>query len=94
MIILDYFSGNGTIDFPEFLAMVATQLKDTHTDEEFREAFNVFDKDNNGFISASEVREVMKSLGENLTDEQIEKIIQEADLDGDRQVSYQGTYTF
>ena len=30
-------------------------LKDTDSEEELREAFKVFDKDQNGFISAAEV---------------------------------------
>ena len=48
--------GNGTIDFPEFLTMMARKMKDTDTEEEIREAFRVFDKDGNGFISAAELR--------------------------------------
>ena len=34
-----YFVGNGTIDFPEFLTMMAKKMKDTDTEEEIREAF-------------------------------------------------------
>uniref|UniRef100_A0A8D2DRV0 EF-hand domain-containing protein n=1 Tax=Sciurus vulgaris TaxID=55149 RepID=A0A8D2DRV0_SCIVU len=37
--------GNGTIDFPEFLTMMARKMKDTDSEEEIREAFRVFDKD-------------------------------------------------
>lgn len=36
--------GNGTIDFPEFLTMMARKMKDTDSEEEIREAFRVFDK--------------------------------------------------
>ena len=39
-----HFSGNGTIDFPEFLTMMARKMKDTDSEEEIREAFRVFDK--------------------------------------------------
>ena len=38
------WSGNGTIDFPEFLTMMARKMKDTDSEEEIREAFRVFDK--------------------------------------------------
>ena len=31
--------GNGTIDFPEFLTMMARKMKDTDSEEEIREAF-------------------------------------------------------
>ena len=63
--------GNGTIDFPEFLTMMARKMKDTDSEEEIREAFRVFDKDGNGFISAAELRHVMTNLGEKLTDEEV-----------------------
>ena len=66
--------GDGTIDFPEFLTMMARKMKDTDSEEEIKEglvgsemcirdreikeAFRVFDKDGNGFISAAELRHV------------------------------------
>ncbi|KAL3654649.1 hypothetical protein CASFOL_001634 [Castilleja foliolosa] len=57
--------GNGTIDFSEFLNLMARKMKDTDSEEELKEAFRVFDKDQNGFISAAELRHVMTNLGEN-----------------------------
>ena len=88
-------SGNGTIDFPEFLTMMARKMKDTDSEEEIREAFRVFDKDGNGFISAAELRHVMTNLGEKLTDEEVDEMIREADIDGDGQVNYEGKcYSF
>uniref|UniRef100_A0A9J8CKH5 Calmodulin n=2 Tax=Cyprinus carpio TaxID=7962 RepID=A0A9J8CKH5_CYPCA len=83
--------GNGTIDFPEFLTMMARKMKDTDSEEEIREAFRVFDKDGNGYISAAELRHVMTNLGEKLTDEEVDEMIREADIDGDGQVNYEGT---
>jgi len=44
-------------------------MKDTDSEEELKEAFRVFDKDGNGFISAAELRHIMTNLGEKLTDE-------------------------
>jgi len=55
--------GNGQIDFPEFLTMMARKMKDTDSEDEVKEAFKVFDKDGNGFISAAELRHVMTNLG-------------------------------
>lgn len=85
-------AGNGTIDFPEFLTMMARKMKDTDSEEEIREAFRVFDKDGNGFISAAELRHVMTNLGEKLTDEEVDEMIREADIDGDGQVNYEGMW--
>lgn len=43
------------------------------------------------FISAAELRHVMTNLGEKLTDEEVDEMIREADIDGDGQVNYEGT---
>ncbi|CAL9137815.1 unnamed protein product [Musa acuminata var. zebrina] len=85
--------GNGTIDFGEFLNLMARKMKvndmELWQDEELKEAFKVFDNDQNGYISASELRNVMMNLGEKLTDEEVDQMIREADLDGDGQVNYE-----
>jgi len=83
-------SGNGTIAFPKFLTMMARKMKDTDLEEEQREAFRVFDKDGSGSISAAELRHVMKKLGEKLTDEEVDEMIREADLDGDEEINFEG----
>ena len=59
------------------------------TEEEILEAFKVFDKDGNGFISAAELRHIMTNLGEKLTDEEVDEMIREADIDGDGQINYE-----
>lgn len=49
-------------------------------------AMQVFDRDNNGFISAAELRHVMTSIGEKLTDDEVDEMIREADQDGDGRI--------
>lgn len=46
----------------------------------------MFDRDNNGFISAAELRHVMTSIGEKLTDDEVDEMIREADQDGDGRI--------
>jgi calmodulin len=63
--------------------MMAHQPKSVDLETELRAAFRVFDKDNSGTISASELRQVMSSIGEDLTGKEIDEMIREADQDGD-----------
>nr|ABI14434.1 calmodulin-like protein [Karlodinium veneficum] len=76
------------IDFPDFLSLMARKMKDTDTEEELIEAFKVFDKNEDGFISARELTDCMKNLGEKLTDAEVDEMIKEADMDGDLQINY------
>ena len=73
----------------QFLNLMARKMKDTDSEEEIKEAFKVFDKDGNGFISAAELRHIMTNLGEKLTDEEVDEMIREADIDGDGQINYE-----
>ncbi|XP_037758293.2 calmodulin-A [Chelonia mydas] len=81
--------GSGTVDFPEFLSLMARKMRDMDSEEEIREAFRVFDEDGIGYISAAELRHVMTNLGEKLTDEEVDEMIKEADADGNGQVNYE-----
>ena len=81
-------NGSNSIDFAEFLSLMAKKIKDIDTEEEIREAFKVFDKEGNGFISAAELRHIMCNLGEKLTDEEVSEMLAEADPDGDGQINY------
>mmetsp|Transcript_18633 Transcript_18633/g.20258 ORF Transcript_18633/g.20258 Transcript_18633/m.20258 type:complete len:189 (+) Transcript_18633:256-822(+) len=82
-------NGDGTVDFPEFLTMMSRKMNDVESEEEILEAFKVFDKDGNGFISAAELRHIMTNIGEKLNDEEVDEMIREADIDGDGQINYE-----
>ena len=72
--------------------MMARQMTNPADEErELRESFRVFDKNGDGFISAGELRHVMATLGERLTDAELREMIREADTDGDGKVNYEGT---
>ena len=45
-------------------------------------------KDGNGYISATELRHVTTSIGEKLTDAEVDELIHEVDIDGDGQINY------
>jgi calmodulin len=67
--------GSGAIDFHEFLVLLARKIRDAGADDELREAFRVFDQDQNGFISRDELRHVLQILGERLSDDELAEVM-------------------
>ena len=85
------FLGNKKIEYDEFEKFMASKFKKPDdVEEEMRESFKIFDKDGNGTIDAAELRQAMKSLGETMTDEEVDEMIKVADVDSDGKVNYQG----
>ncbi|XP_064630950.1 calmodulin-like [Lineus longissimus] len=83
--------GNGTIEFPEFLTMMAKKMTNTDSDHEagIRESFRTFDTDGNGFITKAEFRHIMTKYSEKMTVEVVDEIIRQADNDGDGKINYE-----
>ena len=81
--------GNGTIDFKEFLGLMARKMREIDSEDELIDAFKVFDRDNNNLISPHELRHVMKCLGEKICLEDVDDMIKEADIDGDGFINYE-----
>ena len=66
-------------------------MADSLTEEqiaEFKEAFSLFDHDENGSISAVELGEVLKALGQNPTKNELTDMINEVDVDGNGTVEF------
>lgn len=82
-------NGSGKIEFKEFMELFNQKMKDPDSEEDLIEAFKIFDKDGNGVISSNELRHVMATLGEKMSQEEAEELIKEADIDGDGYINYQ-----
>lgn len=82
-------NGQGGISFEDFIQMMEKRSKETDTEEQIINAFRVFDKNGTGLIAASELFQIMVALGDKLTKEEIDEMIQEADVDGDGYVNYE-----
>eukprot|EP00092_Neocalanus_flemingeri_P055917 GFUD01066222.1.p1 GENE.GFUD01066222.1~~GFUD01066222.1.p1 ORF type:complete len:150 (-),score=63.82 GFUD01066222.1:51-500(-) len=80
--------GNGTIEFPEFLEMMKQKANEVDQGAELREAFKIFDRDKDGFISTKELKKVTTMLGTMLTKEEVEEFMAEADVDGNGSLDY------
>lgn len=82
--------GNGYIDFPSFLHIMAVKMNEPDTEEELMGAFKIFDNNNSGYITSDKIKHIfLERWDEKLTDEEIDEMISEADHDGDKQISYE-----
>ena len=59
----------------------------TSTREDLLQCFNLFDDDQTGHITLRNLKRVAKELGENMTDEELAEMIEEADRDGDGEIN-------
>ena len=88
---------DGEINFSEFLEMMAVRLtkkedkrdKGSPDRKEIKKAFKIFDRNGDGFITEAELRQTMRNLQADLTEEEVDKMIREADKDGDRDINYE-----
>ena len=79
--------GSGTIGFDDFMAMMTAKMAERDPREEILKAFRLFDDDETGKITFKNLKRVAKELGENISDEELMEMINEADRDGDEEVS-------
>ena len=78
--------GSGLVDYDDFVALMAAKVAARDPLEELRKAFRLFDDDETGKISFANLKRVARELGEALSDEELQEMIDEADRDGDGEV--------
>jgi len=67
------------INFEEFLILMHSRLKKADIENELNEAFSVFDKNGSGIISVREFKRIMGSLGDKISEDEVDEIIQKVD---------------
>ena len=75
--------GSDTMSFEDFANLMALKIggSDVEQEKQLREAFMVFDRNGTG-ITAVELSHVMTNLGESITQEEAEEMIDEVSTDG------------
>ncbi|KAI9335473.1 calmodulin 2-like protein [Obelidium mucronatum] len=82
-------TGKGVVSFTAFMALAGRNFRDIIAEEEMKEAFKIFDKNGDGFITNDELKATLAAQGDNLSDEEVSEIIKEMDVDGDGKLNYE-----
>ncbi|KAK4301099.1 hypothetical protein Pmani_026735 [Petrolisthes manimaculis] len=81
----------GKINFDQFVSVVGCFMQDEDDEamaEELREAFRMYDKEGNGYITTQTLKEILKELDNKLSDDDLDNIVEEIDEDGSGTVDF------
>jgi centrin-1 len=84
--------GRGQIDFNDFLELMTARVSNKDTREDLKKVFNLFDDEKSGYISIKSLKKVIKDLGENIDEHELQEMIEKADQDHDGLVSEEEFY--
>lgn len=87
-------SGSGKLDFDSFYRVAChfQEEDDEALQKELKEAFRLYDKEGNGYIPTSSLREILAALDDQITPDQMDGMIAEIDTDGSGTVDFDGEY--
>ena len=81
--------GSGYLEFPEFCHMMHKKLNEGDQENDLKEVFRVFGKDETGCITAEELKFVLTHLPGKVTYKEIDEMIRTVDENGDGKINYQ-----
>jgi len=85
--------GSGAIDLEEFCRLMVTRMNSIDDPKLLAQAFTMFDADGSGSISREELKSMMVNVmggtGENVSEAEIDDVLNEVDKDGDGDISYE-----
>lgn len=89
-----YISGSGELKYEDFCT-VASKFMEEDVDVEalkveLKEAFRLYDREGNGYITTDVFREILSEIDENLNDDELDMMIDEIDADGSGTLDFEG----
>lgn len=90
------FSVTGKVNFDGFTKIASHFLEEEDSEamqQELKEAFRLYDREGNGYITTNTLKEILAALDDKLSSSDLDGIIAEIDTDGSGTVDFDGTYT-
>ncbi|XP_065345075.1 troponin C, isoallergen Bla g 6.0101-like [Cloeon dipterum] len=84
--------GTGNLDFDSFCILSARFMVEEDTEkmqQELREAFRLYDREGNGYITTEVLKEIFRELDNTITEEDLDEMIEEIDSDGSGTVDFE-----
>ena len=81
-------TAEGTLDFDEFCHLMAPKMKGKNSRDEIMKVFRLFDEECQDFISFKNLKRIAESVGEKLSDKELQEMIAEADQKGDGKITF------
>ena len=90
--IMNLSPGSGTLEWEEFLPLMAAKLKEKEEQAFYKNLFRILDKKNKGHIRCEDLRFILVGMAEEvgLTEDEIDDMIHHVDEDGNGEVSFEG----
>jgi centrin-1 len=84
--------GTDSLDFEQFLDLMTARVSNKDSREDMKKVFMLFDEEKSGFISLASLKKVVKELGENIDEAELQEMIQKADADRDGLINEEEFY--
>ena len=82
------------LTFCEISSRFMTEEDEEGLKEELKEAFRIYDRDGEGFITTDVLKEILREIDSELTEDDLDNIIEEVDEDGSGTLDFDGTVLF
>jgi Ca2+-binding EF-hand superfamily protein len=79
---------SGEIEFEAFMALMAKKIKESEIQDELQETFKTFDRGNKGYYDLDDLRAMVFSYGEKISDEEIVKMFEEQDMNKNGKITF------
>ena len=83
---------SSSVGFEDFCELLAPRMSEKGSREDVMKIFKLFDEDNRGVITFKALKRVAQELGENINDEELQEMLDEADRDGDGALCFDDFY--